>query len=354
MNLDDPSPFGQIDTANMLGHIRGLPRQCSAAWGLAGGLALPDAYSGLRHVVVIGIGGSAIGGTLLRGLVAGECSVPISVVRDYRLPAFVRGPDYLVVGCSYSGNTEETLSAMQEALGRQVRPLVITTGGQLAKLAREREMPLVRYAYQSQPRAALGYSLILLLGACWRLGLVRDYSADVAEAVRVMTAWQEEIEPEVPAARNPAKALVLEIAGRLPVVYGAGHLVAVANRWKTQFNENAKYWSFYEPMPELQHNSVVGFDSSQPVGQQTVAVMLRSALDHPRVGVRWDVTREMLVRAGVAVEEMFARGESRLAQALSLIHFGDYVSYYLALLHDVDPTPVDAIAFLKGRLAEVG
>ena len=354
MNLDDVSRFGNVDSADMLGHIGALPEQCSAAWRVASQLALPEDYGAMRHVVVIGIGGSAMGGTLLQGLVAEECSIPISIVRDYRLPAFVQGPDYAVIGCSYSGNTEETLDAMQEALERQVRPVAITTGGQLEKLANDRGIPLVRYVYRSQPRAALGYSLILLLGACWRMGLVRDYSSDLAEAVRVMGEVRAEIGPEVPTAQNHAKALALEIAGRLPVIYGSGHLVAVANRWKTQFNENAKYWSFFEPMPELQHNSVVGFDGPQPMGERLFVVMLRSALDHPRVRVRWDVTREMLARARVPVEELMARGASRLPQMLSTIHFGDYVSYYSALLNDVDPTPVDAIAFLKRRLAEMG
>ncbi len=358
MNLDQPSRFEQVDSGAMLGHVRGLPQQCREAWALARDWDFPEAcreaYGGVRHVVIIGIGGSAIGGTLLQSLVAGECTVPVSVVRDYQLPSFVRGPEYLVIGCSYSGNTEETLSAMHEALERQVRLLVVTTGGRLAGLASERGIPSVRYEYASQPRAALGYSLVLLLGTCWRLGLVRDYAPDLDEAVRVMEHWQTTLEPGVPTEGNAAKALALAITGRLPVVYGAGHLVAVANRWKTQLNENAKVWSFSEAMPELQHNSVVGYDSSQAVRGQITVVMLRSPLDHPRVQVRWGVTREMLERAGVAVEGVTARGESPLAQMLSLIHFGDYVSTYLALVNDVDPTPVDAIAFLKRRLAEIG
>jgi len=352
LDLDDTASYGHVDSVDMLGHIRALPGQCSAAWRLVQEFSLPQDYGDVRHLVAIGIGGSAMGATAVQGLLAGECRVPISVVRDYELPAYVRGPEFLVVGCSYSGNTEETLSAMGEALERGVRPAVITTGGQLEDLAGREAIPLVKYEYRSQPRAALGYSLILLLGLCSRLGFVRDYSADVAEAVRVTDGWQTEIDAGVAVPRNGAKSLAFRIGDRLPVIYGAGHLLAVANRWKTQFNENTKYWSYFEPMPELQHNSVVGFDSPQPVGDQTVVLMLRSELDHARVRTRWDVTVEMLSRAGVAVEEVHARGENRLAQMLSLIHFGDYVSYYLALLTGTDPTPVDAIGYLKGRLAE--
>jgi len=298
------------------------------------------------------MGGSAIGGALLQGLVAGECPVPITVVRGYTLPAFARGPGTLVIGCSYSGNTEETLSAFEEALERRALPVAVTTGGKLAALAQEEGIPLVRFDYRSQPRAALGYSFTLLLGLLCRLGLLRDYSADLEEAARVMEEWQAEIRPQVPTARNAAKRLASQIAGRLPVVYGAGVLAAVANRWKTQFNENGKHWTFFEVLPELNHNAVVGFGNPQSVRERTIVLMLRSSLDHPRVQVRWEVTRELLLREGVVAEEVQGRGESHLAHMLSLIHFGDYVSFYLAMLNEVDPTPVETIAFLKQRLAE--
>jgi glucose/mannose-6-phosphate isomerase len=242
MNLDDSTRFSELDPGGMLERVGELPQQCRAAWALAQALELPPPYGAFRHVVILGMGGSAIGGALLQGLVAGECSVPVTIVRGYTLPAFVRGPDTLAIACSHSGNTEETLSALGDALEKGTRPVVITTGGKAAALAEERGVPLVRYDYQSQPRAALGYSFTLLLGLFCRLGLVRDHSVDLDEAVQVMEAWQAEIEPAIPAARNAAKSLTGRLCDRLPVVYGAGFLAAVANRWKTQFNENGKPW----------------------------------------------------------------------------------------------------------------
>ncbi|MDY6875221.1 MAG: bifunctional phosphoglucose/phosphomannose isomerase [Chloroflexota bacterium] len=352
MNLDDPTRFSELDPNGMLDRISELPQQCQAAWALSQRLELPPAYETVRHVVILGMGGSAIGGALLQGLVAGECNVPFTIVRDYTLPAFARGPDYMVIGCSYSGNTEETLSSFGEALERGTRPLVVTTGGKLAALAQEQAIPLIRFDYPAQPRAALGYSFTLLLGTCCRLGLLRDYSADLAGAVQMMEEWQAEIGPAVPAARNGAKQMAGQIAGRLPVIYGAGFLTTVANRWKTQFNENSKHWAFFEALPELNHNAVVGFGIPQTMREQIIVLMLRSSLDHPRVQVRWQVTRELLLREGVAVETLPGRGESCLAHMLSLIHFGDYVSFYLAMLNGVNPTMVESIAFLKQRLAE--
>jgi glucose/mannose-6-phosphate isomerase len=354
MNLDDSTHFGELDASGMLDDVSELPEQCRKAWALAQELKWPSAYSDVRHVAILGMGGSAIGGALLRGLVAGDCPVPVTIVRDYTLPASVRGPDCLVIGCSYSGNTEETLSALTEALDQGVRPVAITTGGRLAALAQDRGIPLLRFDYRSQPRAALGYSFTLLLGLFCRLGLVPDYSADLGEAIRVMETWQAEIGPEVPTARNAAKSLAGQLSNRLPVAFGAGFLAAVANRWKTQFNENSKHWAFFGALPEFHHNTVVGLGIHPSVRERVFVLMLRSNLDHPRVQVRWEVTRELFLRERVAAETLRGRGESRLAQMLSLIHFGDYVSFYLAMLNGVDPTPVETIVFLKRRLSEAG
>lgn len=354
MNLDDRDLFDELDPGNMLERIAELPQQCQTAWKQTESLTLPSDSGTIEHLVFVGMGGSAIGGALLRGLVADECDVPITVLRGYTLPAFIRGPDYLVFGCSYSGNTEETLSAFGQARERGARTMAVTTDGKLAALAREEEIPLVQFDYESQPRAALGYSFVLLLGVCQQLGLLRDYTADLQEAVEGMKTWQAEIGPAMPTSENRAKQLAERVHRRLPVAYGAGFLAAVANRWKTQFNENAKHWAFFEALPELNHNAVVGLGVPPVVRDHAIVLMLRSSLDHPRVQKRWDVTRELLEREGVAAAEIHGRGESALAQLLSLIHFGDYVSFYLAMLNEVDPTPVEIIAFLKQRLAEAG
>ena len=354
MNLDDLQAIAELDADHMLDRIAELPDQCRAAWQQTEKLAFPPRYAGIEHLVIVGMGGSAIGGTLLQGLVSDACGVSITIVRDYSLPAFVAGPECLVVACSYSGNTEETIASFQQALSRDARAVAITTGGKLNELAREAGVPVVQFSYQSQPRAALGYAFILLLGTVHRLGLVLDYTEDVTEASAVMEAWQEEIGVEVPTAHNAAKQLAGQIAGQTPVVYGAGFLAAAANRWKTQFNENAKNWAFFDRLPELNHNAVVGLGIPDVARDHNAVVMLRSELDPERIAERWEVTGELLAREGVTVEEVWGRGRSKLSQMLSLIHFGDFVSFYVAMLNGVDPTPVENIAFLKRRLAELG
>jgi len=349
--LDDLLLFKKQDPGDMLRRVGELPWQCRDAWSRVMSLELPEDERPVRNIVILGIGGSAIGGDLLRTLVASECPVPIVVNRDYTLPAFV-GPETLAIASSYSGNTEETLTALALAHRAGARLVAFTTGGKVAARAREWGIPLFSYDYAAQPRAALGYSLIPLLGLLNKLGLVSDKAADVEEAAGVMEAWQGEICETVPFEQNAAKQLAVRLKDRLPMVYGGGYLSEVARRWKGQFNENAKHWGAFEQMPELNHNAVVGYDWPGEMAEKIFVVMLRSSLDTPRNQVRFKVTAEILAHKGVACQAVHARGQSPLAQMLSAIHFGDYVSYYLTMLNGADPTPVETINYLKGRLAE--
>jgi hypothetical protein len=337
------------------------------------------------------------------------------VVRGYSLPAYARGPRTLVIGSSYSGNTEETLAAFEEAHARGAKLLAVTSGGRLAELARAYGaalaplpgatagtagvapnpameaapevpaipsmpetlstlgtpptppvLPIVPKVDRSspaslaggtggqvpQPRAVVGYSFILLLGVLCRLGVLGDKRADLDEAVDVLRMRWPEIEAGMPAVRNPAKRLAGQLVQRIPVIYGAGALAPVAMRWKTQLNENAKTWAGYEALPELNHNAVVGIMFPQELMTKVAVVMLTAPLDPPRIRRRFDVTRELLMHQGIAVDVIKARGHSLLANVLSALHFGDYVSYYLAMAYQVDPSPVPPIDLLKEELAK--
>jgi glucose/mannose-6-phosphate isomerase len=352
IDLDNWTRFHEIDPDDMLGRIAELPQQCRDAWANVQSLELPPEYRQASKVVVLGMGGSAIGGDLLRTLAEPECAVPIVINRDYTVPVFVNARS-LVIASSYSGNTEETLTAFEETSKRGADLLAITTGGKLAQRARELRVPLLTFRYQSQPRAALGYSLVSLLGVVQKLGFIGDKAADLEEAIEVMEALQGEIGETAPLVRNPAKQLAKRLYGHLPVVYGSGYLTEVAHRWKTQLNENAKAWGFSEQLPELNHNAVVGYQFPEELVERILVVMLVSSLDHPRNRARFQVTQEILTKRRIAHETIEARGQSPLAQMLSAIHFGDYVSYYLAMLYEVDPTPVKVIAYLKERLAQL-
>jgi glucose/mannose-6-phosphate isomerase len=351
INLDDRTTYQQIDLSGMFGHIAALPDQCEAGWKLMQPVDLPASFSQVDKIVVSGMGGSAIGGSLLASLIADECRVPLFVVRDYTLPAFVSGPSSLVIGASYSGETEETLSTFDEAHRRGCQLMALTTGGTLAQRAKAYGATLATFTYESQPRAALGYSFTPLLALLCRLGFVADKSADLAEAVAVMRAWQKGIESSLPLSRNSAKRLAGQMVGRYVVVWGSGHLAEVARRWKTQINENAKHWAGFEVLPEADHNAICGTLPDEVTAKMFV-VFLTSTLDHPRTQKRHAISRHVLMTSGVNTEAIAARGNSALSQMLSTIHYGDYVSGYLGLLNEQDLTTIPGILELKARMAE--
>lgn len=352
INLDDAGIYNQLDPQRMRERIAELPLQCRDAWANVQRLELPRAYADIDHILILGMGGSAMGGDLTRALTQKECRVPITVVREYAAPMFV-GARTLAIASSHSGNTEETIAAFQDAHTRGAKLLAITGGGKIAELAQQWHAPLIKINYASRPRAALGHSFVPLVGVLHKLNLIADPSRAVEEAIRVMEDWQREIREDVPSARNPAKQLAQKIFGRTPIIYGGGFLSEVAHRWKTQFNENAKSFAFFEIMPELNHNAVVGYEFPATARDQFIVLMLISSFDPPRIRARFEVTRELLAKNKIPCEVIAPRGESALAHLLASIHFGDYVSYYLALLNNADPTPNVNIDLLKRRLAEL-
>jgi glucose/mannose-6-phosphate isomerase len=352
MKLDDPETYKKYDPSGMLARIREMPEQCRRAWQDTINFDLPRGYSGFERVVVLGMGGSAIGGDFVQTLA--ECENKVLLVhRDYGLPPSTDATS-LIVASSYSGNTEETISALIESLKTPSKKLVITSGGRLQSLAEENGIPVLSLNYQSQPRAALGYSFILLLGLVHKVGFISDKSRQVDEMVRVLEELSACIDEKVPSSVNPAKQMASKLYGRLTVIYGGGILSPVARRWKTQLNENSKAWAFYEIFPEVNHNGVVGYEFPQEMKHETFVVFLRAGALPPPILSRYELTAELLDRAGVTHEFVEARGEDTLSQMMSLTLFGDYVSYYLAMLYRVDPSPVKAIDYLKKGITNLG
>jgi len=350
-NLDDPEAYRKFDPSNMLGRIGELPQQCLEAWHSAEGFPLPPDYAGVDKVVILGMGGSAIGGDLVRTLAITQGGVPVLVHRDYGLPYQVDART-LVIASSYSGNTEETISSFNQALKTPAKKMAITTGGRLKTLAEESGVPVFTFHYKAEPRAAFGYTFLSLLGLFQKLGLISIESKDIGEMVEVLEELSAGLDKGVLGETNPAKQLATRLLGRLVIIYGAGLLSKVAFRWKTQFNENSKTCAFSESIPELNHNAVVGYRFPAWLAEKAFVILLCSPSLHPRILIRYDITSELLAHAGIAHEVVDARGESPLTQIMSAVLHGDYVSYYLALLNEVDPSPVAAIDYLKGRLAE--
>lgn len=351
MDLNKDSSFPKIDKDHMIGHIIDFPVQCEKAFEDMKSFALPTPYVKVKNVVVLGMGGSAIGGDLAKSLAQNTSNIPIYVLRDYQLPAFVNS-DSLVIGSSYSGQTEETLSAFQQAGEKGAKLVVISTGGTISSIGRKYKAPIYQIDYGSQPRAALGFSFIPTLAIFKKIGLVDLSDEDIKESILLLKGFERKLRSEIPIDDNLAKQIALKIFNKIPLIYGSGTLTEVARRWKTQINENAKTSAYYETIPELCHNSVVGFDLPANLKDEVFVIILQSKFDHPRNKLRQSVIISLLEKKQISYHVIdLHQSSSAFSEMLLSITLGDYASYYLAMLNNIDPTPVDVIGFLKDQLS---
>ncbi len=351
MDLNDFTTFKRIDQQGYLAEIENLPGQLQDAYRQGFNHPLP-AWQGLKNILIAGLGGSAIGADLLAAYVAPSCPIPVTVQRNYSLPAWAKGPGTLVVASSHSGNTEETLAAYEQALNSGCRILALTTGGKLAEKAASTGIPLWTFEHRGQPRAAVGYSFGLLLALLHRLGLIPDPAAELNGAVEAILKQQATIKAEVPVVHNLAKREAGQLMGRWIMVFGADILEPVARRWKTQINELAKTWAQFELLPEADHNAMAGL--VQPEGGLTsaMALFLRAPSYHPRNLLRVELTKQAYMLEGLNTDFIDAQGDTPLAYQWTALHLGDYVAYYLAMVYEIDPTPIDSLEGFKKQLAD--
>lgn len=348
--LDQPDRWKSVDPKSMRSLLESFPKQVRTAADMVRNLSFEFGRQA-RNLIVTGLGGSAIGGDVARSVLGGTLPIPLIVNRDYRLPGFVNS-ESVVIACSYSGNTEETLSAYQDARRARASIICIASGGRLAEAAKTDGCPILIIPGGLPPRAAFGYSCLAILGSIQALGLVPDLGPSIEETHQLMTSLRKRYSPIVPEAENSAKRIASSLHGRIVAVYGSnGGLDAAATRWRGQMEENAKNLAFHHVLPEMNHNELVGWLYPERELRNVGVVLLRDKGDHAQVQRRFDLTREIIgTRAGVVLE-VWSEGDSLLARVFSLVYLGDFVSLYLAYLNNVDPTPVEAIESFKSRLA---
>lgn len=343
------------DSLRFLDAVCGLPEQLAAAHDAASDVPpgrFPSA-EGVEHVVVMGMGGSGIAGDVLAVAANQALPLPVQVLKGYRVPAFV-GPRTLAFALSYSGDTEETVSMAGQALDAGARVVCVSAGGALADLADRHGALHVSCPQGYLPRAALGALVAPLFVTLARCGLLPEAHAWLVKAQEQLAHRRDRCRAEVEGGANPARELARRIGSTIPLVYGGGALGGVAAmRWKSDVNENAKAPAFWNVYPELDHNEICAWGQHGDVTRQLLTLVeLRHGYEHPRLARRFDATRELVEETVHQVLCVEAEGEGRLAQLLDLMYVGDWVSCYLALDHEVDPGPIDAIAQLKARLAE--
>jgi glucose/mannose-6-phosphate isomerase len=348
--LDDKDYISRLDKSKMRDLIGGTPGQFAQAQEVfrKAELDLEGSYS---SVAVVGMGGSAIGGDLAGSYLSRDLPVPLAVVRDYEVPAFVSS-ETLLIAVSYSGNTEETLTALKSARERGSKTICIGSGGALADLAQSNSLPFLAVPPDMPPRCAVAHltaSIALSVSSAFQITGVDE---DIEEAAQVLKEMRQDLDPSVSSKKNRAKKIAAKCVHRLPVIYSAAMLTdAVARRWSTQVNENAKSLCHFNALPELDHNEIVGWGLPREVSYGSYVVFLDTGDLSDQLRKRLKVTKEVISQVA-ETERVTSKGSGRFARLFSLVYLGDYVSFYLAMLNGVDPTPIERIDYLKRKIRE--
>lgn len=343
--LDDIDKMREIDKDGMLDVLENFPEQIEEVVEELDLNLLPFQPD---EIVVAGMGGSGIVGDILKSFLANRIKIPIYVNKDYNLPSFVDENTLLFV-VSYSGNTEETLNAAREGMKRKAKVVGISSDGELESLCKERGVVFIQAPKGYHPRAAIAFLFIPVLKMLSEM-LIYDSDVAILDAISELKELRDKIKPDVKEEENIAKQLAKRIKGKIPIIYGHSIYNAVANRWHTQFNENAEILSWFGAFPEMNHNEVVGWKGDEK-SSNFIPILLRNNKEDDRIDKRIEVTKEKVFKPVTDdIIEVWAKSDTQLARILYLIYLGDYVSIYLALLYGRDPSPVKIIDELKASL----
>ena len=355
MNKLDNSKFiEKLDRSNMLKFISGLPGQCPDAYriGISAGINKPAVK--INNIVFAGVGGSGIGAELIKVYLEDELKIPVLICRNYTLPDFVN-ENTLLFCSSYSGATEETLSCFEHGLRRKAYIITIGAGGKLKEVSLKNNAVHILIPSGYPPRTAIGYMSITVLGVLAKLGLIKDKENDVKELYSILSDIRDkEAGFNVPLEKNISKQIAFKLYKRYPVIYGTADTTeAVGNRWREQIAENGKALSSSNVLPEMNHNEIVGWKFPEKLLKDFKVIMLSDKDDHKRTKERIRISVEIIKKSKAEVIALKRDKGGKLARIFSLMYIGDFASFYLAILNNIDPTPVETIDYLKKELAKI-
>jgi glucose/mannose-6-phosphate isomerase len=296
----------------------------------------------IQNIIVTGLGGSGIGGTILNELVSDSCSVPIIVNKDYFLPAFAN-PNTLLIVSSYSGNTEETVQVMNEAISKKVQIACVTSGGKVLELAKQHQFDFIEIPGGNPPRSCIGYSLVQLIQILIAKGFAdKKLMSDLDKSIELLSKEKENIKTE-------ATSIAKKLNGQLTVIYSLGTCEGVSVRFRQQINENSKALCWHHVFPEMNHNELVGWTTEN---KNLTVVTFHTSFDYNRTQKRYEVCKPIFQKYAKEVIDIKAKGDSKLEQFLYLIHIGDWISCYIADIRGVDAVEVNVINHLKQELSK--
>jgi glucose/mannose-6-phosphate isomerase len=331
-----------LDTVNF------LPDQLWEAWEESRKVALPESYRNFKRVLVCGMGGSALGGRVVRAYAADRAGASIDVSTEYNLPVYVDG-ETLIIASSYSGNTEETVSALNQAIEKKVPIFVISSGGKLAESAKEHSLPIYtidpQFNPSGQPRLAVGYSIGAIFGALANTGVLPVTDEEIKKVV----SWLKENQPLL---QKKGEELAKEIQGKMPILVSSEHLLGASHVLKNQLNESAKSFSALFDIPELNHHLMEGLKNPAEATKNLFFIFFASNLYHGRVQKRYSLTEEVVGKNNIKTYQVVMGGSNKLEQVLELIQLGSYVQAYLGAIYGEDPLAIPWVDYFKDKLSQ--
>lgn len=351
--LDNLDAIREIDQSNVLGSAQSLADQIADAWDQVQSVEVKLDAKKVRNIVVSGMGGSALGPDVIKRAFKAELHVPIEVVNDYALPGYV-DEHSLVILSSYSGTTEETLAASEDAQARGAQIMGITTGGGLLEFLQKHGHTAyqmdARFNPSNQPRMAIGYSVFGIVALLTKAGLLKLTDTQVNGIVAAVKRMIKEIDINVSQENNQAKQTAFSILARVPVLVAAEHLEGAVHVFQNQLNENAKTYAEYRVIPELNHHLMEGLRFPESLDNSLYFLLFNSSLYHERTQKRVDITQKVIENAGIEAMPIQLEGESRLEQVFEVIAFGAFTNFYLAMLEGIDPAPIPTVDYFKDEL----
>jgi glucose/mannose-6-phosphate isomerase len=354
-NLDSEKEIKDFDKGKVLESVKRLPDQVEQAWAEIKELDIPKACAAVNNVVVCGMGGSALGGRIVDSLVVDRVRTPIEIVSNYDVPNYV-GPKSLVLVTSYSGNTEETISAAHKALIKKAEIFGITTGGKLAEFLRKEKIPAYIYEPKenpsNQPRLGLGYSVAATMAILAKCGFITFAEEDIKSALVSLRKFSEEFDSHVPENKNLAKRMAVKLKGKIPILVASEHLVGALHAFKNLLNEGAKTFSASFDIPELNHHLMEGLRNPATAKEHLFFLFFESKLYSSGIRKRYPITQEVVEKNEIDYSVYQLRSSKKIEQIFEVLSFASFVHFYLAFVYGVDPLKIPWVDYFKEKLAK--
>lgn len=351
--LDDQKSISKIDKSNMLEAVELFPDQIKKTIDIIDSVKLGRLYK-IDNIVISGMGGSAISGDILQSYLRDTFKIPVFVNRKYDLPKWTN-KNTLLFSQSYSGNTEETLSAFKQGVQKNCKIIAISSGGKLQKLCENHDISHIKIPSGLQPRAATAYLLFSSLLSLKKVGLLKNnIQNEIKETISVAENLKKNNKKSVPEEKNHSKQIARKLFRTIPQVYGWGFYESIARRWCQQFNENSKVICRYDKVSECNHNDIVGWSKNPKFSKNFTCILFRDKKNESlKMSERLDFMKKLYDDVAAKVVEIDIPDKKRLPRMMYAMYLGDYISCYLAILRKIDPSPVEVIDELKNRLDKI-